>query len=424
MRSTQIMLRLIRHMSVAILLLSLIFSSPKSDTINAQDNDDREEMVTGNNAFAFDLYQQVIADNDGNIIFSPFSISQAFAMVVAGAKGETEQQIMDTMHFTLLQPQLHPAFSNINSDLSERSMRSGREPDGSRLQLNIANSLWSQAGYPFQQTYLDTIKKFYGSEAHSVDFAQTEDTRQIINGWIEEKTENKIQDMLAPDDLSPFTRLVLVNAIYFNASWRTDFPEAATHDDTFTLVDGSTVTVPMMKQTSWFSFMFEDNFQTVELPYVGEDTRMLIIMPDEGTFDDFEATFDEEQFSEIRHTFGVSELHLYMPRFEIKTDFSLKPYLTTMGMVEAFGFDADLSGIYDRQQAQENLYIGDALHQAFIAVDEAGTEAAAATAAMGMGGGGQAPTPMEFRIDHPFIYIIHDRVTGSILFMGRVLDPS
>ena len=398
---------------------------------NAQ-TDAQAELVAGNNAFAFDLYRQLITELDGNVIFSPYSISQAFGMVAAGARGDTEQQIWATMRYPLSQDSLHTTFGALNTDLDSRETQSRME--GQQLQLNIANSLWGQDGFPFRETFLATLRDAYASELSTVDFAVAEAARAAINGWVEDQTEDKIQDILPAGVLTPATRLVLVNAIYFNAGWLFPFYESATQEDTFYLLDGDTVTVPMMFQEHSFGYFLGytpagDDFQVVELPYFGGDTAMMVILPHEGTFANFEAWFDAEQFDMFRtglNTLGETPVQLYMPRFEYTTNFSLKAHLIALGMTDAFADTADLTGMFYADQAAGNLYISEALHKAFVGVDELGTEAAAATAVIIALTSAPAPMPepVELRLDHPFIYVIYDRVTGSILFVGRVLNPA
>lgn len=412
----------IRIALAVIIALGLPLNLSDQPSIQAQ-TDQEAELVLGNNAFAFDLYQQIITELDGNIIFSPYSISQAFGMVSAGAQGDTEQQIMDAMHFTLSQDDLHAAFNTLNGNLTDRETADMGE--GERLQLSIANSLWGQDGFPFRESFLDTIRANYGGELSLVDFFLTEEARQAINDWIEDKTEDKIQDMIPPGVLNPDTRLVLVNAIYFYGSWMFNFEEANTMDDTFTLLDGSTVTVPMMNQTQNLAYLQGDGFQAVEIPYYGQDTAMLVILPDEGNFEGFQQDLDSAQFDQIRQSFGYQELNLFMPHFEFETDISLSEYLKAMGMTDAYDEGlADFSGMYDRDQVGQNLFITDALHKAFIGVDESGTEAAAATAIiMGVTSAPVGPPP-ELRLDRPFIYAIYDRETGSVLFLGQVMNPA
>jgi serpin B len=412
----------IRTAVAVIALLGIVITQSDQQTAYAQNNQETE-LVIGNNTFAFDLYRQFSTDLEGNIIFSPFSISQAFGMVVAGAQGTTEQQIMDTMHFTLSQDDLHAAFNALNANLADREAPDMGE--GERLQLSIANSLWGQDGFPFRETFIDTIRANYGGELNLVDFFLTEEARQAINDWIEDKTEDKIQDMIPSGALNPDTRLVLVNAIYFYGSWMFSFEESNTMDDTFTLLDGSTVIVPMMNQVHSFPYLEGDGFQAVEIPYYGQDTAMLIILPDAGNFDDFQDSLDTQQFDAIRESFGYQELNLFLPRFEFETNVSLSSYLKAMGMTDAYDDQlADFSGMYHRDQAGQNLFITDALHKAYIGVDESGTEAAAATAIiMGVTSAPIGPPP-ELRIDRPFIYAIYDRETGSILFLGQVMNPA
>jgi serpin B len=391
----------------------------------AQD-DDMNEIVAGNNAFAFDIYHKAVAGSSDNLIFSPFSIAQAFGMAMAGTDGTTEQQMRDVLHITLPRDQFDPAFSALNANLTDRE--SSVPPDsGDVFQFNVANSLWAQESFPFRQSYIDQMQSYYDGGLFTVDFVSVPDAvRERINGWIADQTQDKIRDMLPPGVINPDTRMVLVNAIYFKASWDTPFEDFNTQDDTFTLLDGSTVTVPMMFQQESLGYALGDGFQAVELPYLGGEMAMLAIVPEAGAFERIEAGLDAQQFNTIRNQLTYGDVQLTMPRFEFETDLNLKPPLVDLGMTDAFDPErADFNRMFDPAQVNGNLYITDALHKAYIGVDEAGTEAAAATAiVMGITSAPMPSEPVIIRLDRPFIYAIYDRVTGSVLFLGRVMNPA
>lgn len=392
---------------------------------NSQE-DDSSLLVAGNNAFAFDFYQRAAREGDANLIFSPFSISQAFGMLLAAARGDTAQQITSTLQYGLAPDDLHPAFSALNSSLAEREGAEGAG-EGERLQLNIANSLWAQQDYPFREAYIDLVREFYSGGLFFTDFMRLPDeAREAINAWIEDETEDKIQDMLGPGSVTTDTRMVLVNAIYFNGSWLNSFEESATQDDTFTLLDGSTVTVPMMAQQESLAYLQGDGFQAVELPYFGGDVAMLIVLPDEGQFEAVQSALDQQQFDAIRQSLAFQTVQLAMPRFEFETSLDLSASLEALGMVDVFDPDlADLTGMFDPASVDQGLFVSAALHKAYIGVDEAGTEAAAATAIIvGVMSAPVEVEPIVLRLDRPFIYTIYDRQTGSILFLGQVMNPA
>ena len=410
---------------IAVMMTLSVIGGAILPLAGAQIND-MNDVAAGNNAFAFDLYHEAAADSTENLIFSPVSIAQAFGMAMGGTDGDTEQQMRDVLHVTLPRDQFHPAFSALSSDLTARETSVTPE-EGDVFQLNIANSLWAQDSFPFRRGYIDLMQSYYDTGLFTVDFVSVPDeARAQINDWIADRTEDKIKDILTPGTITPDTRMVLVNAIYFNASWNTPFEEYNTQDDTFNLLNGSTVTVPMMFQQESLGYVQGDGFQAVELPYLGGDVAMFAIVPDAGMFAQIEAGLDAQQFSALRSQLIYGDVQLYIPRFEFETDLNLKPPLLTLGLTDAFDPGrANFSRMFDSTQAGGNLYITDALHKAYIGVDEAGTEAAAATAIVI--GVTSAPIPTEpviIRLDRPFIYAIYDRPTGSILFLGRVLNPA
>lgn len=382
------------------------------------------ELVAGNNAFTFDLYQ-AIQGGEGNIVYSPYSVSLALAMTYAGARGETEHQMADTLHFTLPQERLHSAFNVLDLEFSNLGQPTG-ESDAPSLRLNIANAIWGQVGYPFHTEYLNTLAQNYGAGLQLLDFASAPDDSCVtINDWVSDETEGLIEDLLPPDTITTDTRLVLTNAIYFYGTWRYPFPDELSQDGTFYLLDGSQVLVPTMFQPGELPLRYAggDGYQAVELLYEGDELAMLILLPEAERFIEFEASLDADRFSAIVGDLAFGDpILLSMPRFEFETpSLSLTDTLSSMGMPAAFDQNsADFSGMADTS-SNPGLFISDVVHKAYIRVDEVGTEAAAAT------GVDMAETSLPqyitINVNRPFVFVIYDMQNGAILFMGRVLDP-
>ena len=376
-------------------------------------------LVAGNSDFAFDLYQ-ALKNTDGNLFYSPHSISLALAMTYAGARGETAQQMADTLHFTLENNRLHPAFNWLDIELASRGKGAkGKDEEGFRL--NIVNAIWGQEGYKFLSEFLDVLAENYGAGLRILDFANApEESRITINNWVSDQTEGRIEDLIPPRAIHALTRLVLTNAIYFNAAWQYPFKEEMTEDGPFYLLDGGEVTVPMMKQTESFGYAEGDGYQAVELPYDGRELSMVILLPRAGQFEAFEGSLDTHRVDGIVRGLGHKRVALTMPKFEFESEFRLKNALSDMGMPDAFLWEvADFSGM----TGNRDLFIADVIHEAFVSVDEAGTEAAAATAVV-MTMTAPPGAPVEVTVDHPFIFLIRDIETGAILFFGRVVNPS
>jgi serpin B len=380
---------------------------------------DQAELVNGNSAFAFDLYRLLKEEETGNLFYAPYSISLALAMTYAGARGETEQQMADTLHYTLPQDRLHPAFNYLDLELASRGEGAeGKDDEGFRL--NIANTTWGQEDYVFLSEYLDTLALNYGAGMQLVDFVgDPEGARVAINDWVSDQTEGRIKDLIPQGVIDDLTRLVLTNAIYFNAAWAEPFEEGQTQDGPFHLLDGGQVTVPTMHHTASYGYAAGDGYQAVELPYDGRELSMVILLPAEGEFESFEGSLDAGHVDAILNNLTYQEIALTMPKFEIESGFSLVEALAEMGMPVAFSMNADFSGM----DGTRELYIGEVLHKSFIAVDEAGTEAAAATA-VEMQLKGAPMDPVTVTVDRPFIFFIRDTETGTVLFIGRVVDPS
>ena len=382
--------------------------------------DDLQSLVAGNNAFAFDLYHALQAEAD-NLFFSPYSVSTALAMTYAGARGETARQMADTLHFTLSQDRLHSAFNALDLQIAPDGEDEDAGAEEKDFTLNVANSLWGQQDYAFLPEFIDLLAENYGAGMRLVNFADSEPTRKTINDWVSEQTEDRIKDLIPQGAITSYTRLVLANAIYFDASWLHPFDEALTREGTFNLLDGGQVSVPMMAASEPMGLLYArgTGYQAVDLPYVGDRASMTIIVPDSGNFADFEAALNADQVEAILTSLERKSVALTLPKFSYELNVSMKDTLEDMGMPDAVTCGiADFSGM----DGARELCITGVFHKAFVAVDEAGTEAAAATAVV-MGRTSMPMIDVELTVDRPFIYLIRDTETGSILFLGRVLAP-
>jgi serpin B len=378
-------------------------------------------LAEDNAAFAVAFYDQIRTD-DGNIIFSPFSISLALSMALAGAETLTEQAMLDGLQMHLPEPALHPAFNALLQAIEGSQEQMSEGMDGNRFQLNIANSIWGQADYQFKQTFLDVLAQHYGAGIYSADFIQNpEGARLAINDWVAEETAQKIEDLIPAGAIDPLTRLVLANAIYFNGSWRNPFNENMTAEAPFYILDGTEITVEMMKLYGEnFIYGKGTNYQAINLPYLSSDFVMTLLVPDAGTFSEFESQLQPAAISDILAGMTYSRVDLEMPKFDFETDINANDPLIALGMGDAFNPDtADFSGITD----EDKLMITDVLHKATITVDEEGTEAAAATAVMVGVTSAMPEDPISLVVDRPFMFMIRHQPTNTILFMGRVIEP-
>jgi serpin B len=374
-------------------------------------------VVDGNNEFAVALYGK-LRSQSGNLFFSPESVSTALAMTYAGARGDTASEMAKTLRFTLPPDQLHPAMGALLEGLNASH-------DG--YQLRVANALWAQQDYKFRDDFLKLTESDYGAGLNQVDFrGATEVARLTINQWVEQKTENKIKDLLKPGVLSPATRLVLTDAIYFKADWQTQFHKEATTVEDFHLAPAQTIKAPLMHKTGGYNYFNGGTFQIVEIPYKSRDLSMIIFLPkDVDGLSAFEQSLTASNMQKwLSQLKPVSRVIVTFPKFKVTQQFELGGVLGAMGMPSAFKLGAaDFSGMTGNRE----LFISAVIHKAFVDVDEAGTEAAAATAVAMVGMAMRAPDPTpptEFRADHPFVFLIRDNRSGSILFMGRVTDPT
>ena len=378
--------------------------------------DDVMALAKGDNEFATDLYARLRSDKPSNLFFSPYSISTALAMTYAGAAGRTETEMAKVLRFAMPEAKLHPAFNALRKLLAPSDKTPG-------FQLRVANRLWGQTGFQFQPEFLQVTKESYGAEFGQLDFKQTEAARKTINSWVGEQTDHKIQDLLAPGVLDESTRLVLTNAIYFKARWTNEFSKAATTDAPFHLSSSQQIAVPTMQQKRRLSYGTADGLQLLELPYAeGGSLSMLILLPQEiDGLSDLERNLTSENLQKWSSGLRSRPVEVHLPKFTMTSEFSLKEVLESMGMSLAFSARADFSGM----STQEQLFISAVIHKAFVDVNEEGTEAAAATAIVmrAMGMRAHPEEPVVFRADHPFVFLIRENRTQSILFLGRVVNP-
>jgi serine protease inhibitor len=376
---------------------------------------DQAVVVEGNNAFAVALYHQ-LSHQAAKLFFSPESISTALAMAYAGARGNTASEMAKALHFTVPPGQLHPAMGALLRDLNAAH---------SDYQLNVANALWAQQGYTFLDQFLTLLKSDYGAGLQQVDFkGAPEAARSTINHWVEQQTQDKIKDLLAPGALRTDTRLVLTNAIYFKGTWQTQFDKAQTRNEDFYLSQTKSAAAPLMHREGSFGYFDGGTFQILEVPYKSNALSLIVLLPKErsglsGLEDSMTASNMQQWLSQVA---PVSKVIVTIPRFKSTQEFELSTALRALGMPQAFGAGADFSGM----TGQRDFAISAVIHKAFVDVNEEGTEAAAATAvtmrALAMRAPG--PPPPVFRADHPFIFFIRDNGSRSILFMGRMTDPT
>ncbi len=380
-----------------------------------------QAAAAANNAFGFEMYKAVTATStSGNVLFSPYSAEIALAMTAQGAKGDTLAQMGKTLGFSLPDAKMHPAFGALDLALMSRGQGASGK-DGQPFRLKIANSTWGQDGYAFVPAFLDGLKVNYGAALNAVDFITASETARLaINSWVLAATEQKIKDLIPKGGVDAQTRLVLVNAIYFNAAWSKQFDAKLTLTGTFH-APVKDVTVPLMHQTAEHPYNSGSDWEAVDLRYDGGQMAMLLVLPKPGKLAAVEASLDTKQLDSIVAKLATTNVNLTMPRWKIDWASSLESSLGSLGMSDAFDpSKADFSGIGG---TKGELYISGVLQKTFAAVDEKGTEAAAATAVI-VGTTSAPPPPIEVALDRPFLYFIRDVSTGTVLFIGRVADPS
>jgi serpin B len=380
-------------------------------------NDKIGTLVDGNNAFALDLYARLgAAKSQGNLFFSPYSISTCLAMTYAGAKGETATEMGKALHFPADQDTVHASFGELQRQLNEIQKSQG-------VALNVANGLWAQQGHAFLPAFLEIAQKDFEAKLNQVDFrTAAEPTRKEINDWVADKTKGKIKDLIGPGMLNALSRLVLVNAIYFKGRWTAQFSTNATVNAPFHASGARDIQVRMMGLSGKeFKYAEPEGLQLLELPYADGALSMLVLLPRENDgLAKLEAMLSAAKLNEWLHSAQRQKVNVFLPRFKLETSFRLDPTLSAMGMAGAFGRNSDFSGM----DGARDLYLSAVVHKAFVDVNEEGTEAAAATGAvMAMRAMRPKPIPI-FRADHPFVFLIRENASGSILFLGRLAEPA
>jgi len=414
---------MITRMTVVLLVMLAVFSAasaqdqpPPAGKDPAQPKADVSAVAQANNVFGCELYAKLKAQA-GNLFFSPASIHSALGMTYAGAAGRTADQMAGTLHFELPADRLHKAFGLLTGELNNPP-KQGTDP---AYQLVVSNALWLQKGYPFRDSFTKLVKDNYGAGLNEVDYAAAEPARKTINDWVEKATRDKIKDLIPPGVLDALTRLVLTNAVYFKSDWADTFPEHATKAGPFRLGEGKTASAPLMTQWIHVGYMETEDFQLADLPYKANVLSMTVLLPRKADgLKALEERLSAKALAEWLGKAAVTHVDLTLPRFKFTSQFGLKGPLSQLGMVEAFDpGKADFSGM----TTSEKLFISAVLHKAFVAVDEKGTEAAAATAVAISA----TAMPMEpkiiFRADRPFLFLIRHRPTGAVLFLGRVANP-
>ena len=398
-------------------LLAFLGSSIALAAQPSSNQADQTEAVNSSNAFAVDLYAQ-LSKQPGNLFFSPESISTAFGMAYAGAQGQTATEMEHVFHFTLPPDRLHPAMGALLAEMNA-------EHKG--YELRVADALWAQQDASFQASYLKLVQADYGAGFRPVDFKSSPDgVRETINAWVEKQTNDKIKDLLSPGVVNSSTRLVLTNAIYFKGNWQDQFDKEATQKEEFHLSATQWVMAPLMHRTGGYRYYDGGTFQALELPYAGDEISMVVLLPKETEgLPALEQSFASGVAGEwIRKMEPVDKVILTLPRFTMTQQFELSSALSAMGMAQAFSNAVDFSGM----TGKPDFTISAAIHKAFIDVNEQGTEAAAATSIVMRATAARMPfpepPPIVFRADHPFLFILLDTRSGSMLFLGRVADPT
>jgi serpin B len=367
-------------------------------------------IIEWNTRFAFDLYKSQIKDGE-NTFLSPFSISTAFASLYAGSRGNTAQQFADVFNFPLDQTKLHEAFrgllSQVNTGLSK----------GDAV-LRSANGLWIQTDYDYRPDFISVTKNSYRTTVEQVDFrGQSTQVLNQINSWVARQTNNKIKKLLNPKSIDALTRLVLANAIYFKGQWVNQFDAKATALADFWITEERSVEVPMMRQRGQFGYAESELAHILVLPYTGEKVSFVVLLPkrrqDLATL---EQSLDVESLRKWLQGVRTMDVLVHMPRFRITTKVDLVSALASLGMTDPFSDKADFSGI----DGTRNLYISNASHQALLEVDEKGSEAAAATG-ISIGVRSLKLIP-EVRLDRPFLFLLREKTSNTILFLGRLID--
>jgi len=393
-----------------------------SDIINEDITpDDEESIPVGNlsfhdavNTFSFDIFKEVYEANEDNLFISAYSIFSALAMTYEGARSETAEEMANVLSVEQDNESFHTYMKNLYEVLNTKNME---------YNISTANALWVKENLHLLEPYLTIIREYYGGDATEVDYSNPAEAAEIINQWVEDQTNGLIEDLITADAINPFTALILTNAIYFKGIWKTQFDPVNTTNRTFGPTAGTSVEAPTMileDTEDFFYYTENDEIQILELPYTGEDISMIILLPKNNDLSSIIDTIDNDMFSAWTESMVETNVDIYLPKFKVETSYNLNDYLMALGMNIPFSSSADFSGI----TGAKDLFISDVVHKAFIDVNEEGTEAAAATAVvMTIGMNGHDSPRIVFDCNHPFMYLIQHKQTGTILFMGCISDP-
>jgi serpin B len=374
---------------------------------------DIEQTAIASNRFAVDMYRE-LAGKDENVFFSPWSLNTALAMTYEGARGKTAEEMRSVLHFSGNESARRQSFSSLDRRINANE---------SGYTLSTASALWVDSNFSLLDDYANLVDHDYHAKTMNLNFkVASDDARRTINSWVEQKTSHKIKELIPPGNIDPSTRLILTNAVYFKGKWANEFDRIQTWDEKFITGDGRTVMVPMMRQLDediQFDYLETEDMQMLQMPYLGENLSLVILLPKERAISQVESSLNGEKLAQWRKRLELQHVDVYIPKFKIDASYILAENLTNLGMSNAFASRADFSGI----SARRELFISEVVHQAYVAVNEDGTEAAAATAVTTETAIPQGPKTPVFRADHPFIFMIQDNETGCILFLGRVSDP-
>ncbi|MGO9122351.1 MAG: serpin family protein [Desulfomonilaceae bacterium] len=403
---------LMNRLPLFLMLLLSILINPVAVVRAAVTDKDSQSVASCNNSFALQIYEK-LRNQEGNLVFSPYGISSSLSLAYAGSGGTTKVQIEDLFHLTITGDQFHRVFGDLNDSLVSGAKSRGYD-------LKIVNSLWHAKGSDIRRDYITVVEKCYRGSIHSVSFERDlESARRLINSWFERQSKGKFKELLADGVLTPQTRMVLGNTIYFNGVWRSKFDKRDTEKAPFTLIDGKQVVVPMMRQAGKFNYKESDTFQALELPYKTSRLSMIVLLPKERDgLANIENTLSKKNIDEWMNGMSKQELDIDLPKFKFFSKLALVEPLKSLGLTEPFSVNsADFSGI----DGEGKLFISDIVQEAMVEVSEKGTEASAATSAVAETK--SMRSAIAFRADHPFIFLIRQTDPTAILFLGRLVNP-
>ncbi len=407
--------------AAAVALASLVLVDPASPAPPGRLRRDRPvrtaamtPLVEAGNRFAFDLYER-LRGTDGNLFFSPASISVALAMTYAGAAGNTETEMVKTLHLEMPKAQVNEQMRALLASWNAKEPKQG-------FRLDVANRLWGEQGAKFLDDFLRVTRDDYGAELAQLDFNQPEAARETINKWVEDKTQDKIKNLISSPSSIRGARLVLTNAVYFKGDWKDQFDKNLTKDQPFHITASQQIKAPLMHQKHKFRYAAVDDVQLLDMPYGDGSLSMVVLLPKKTDgLDKLEEKLSTDSLAKWLGEARTRDVTVFFPKFRTTAEFQLAGELKAMGMPSAFDSSADFSGI----DGKKDLLISAVLHKAFVDVNEEGTEAAAATGVVVRPMAMRRPDPpVIFRADHPSVFMIRDNRSGAILFLGRVVDPS